>query len=254
MNRGQHRIKAHLHSGKRPSVCRRFLLCLIVVVVSGSSSVAQDPRGQRPFDYSLFQIIAERNIFNASRSGRPQAPTSDEASARPRVDAFTLVGTLRYGKGPFAFFNGTSSDYRKVLRPGETIAGYKVTDITSGQVTLGTETNQLELKIGMELRREAEGAWERKEHAEAYGSVSSNNDPRSNDSRRGDSRNNEPRRGDPRGLDPRRGDSRSDQSRGMASSSISPSGTASGSRPSLSSSEEAEILKKLIEQREKELK
>src|SRR5579862_1681456 len=71
-----------------------------------------------PFDYSAFQLIAERNIFDPNR-----APRSIRNTTQPKTtDSFTLVGTMSYEKGIFAFFDGNSSDYKKVLKPDESIA------------------------------------------------------------------------------------------------------------------------------------
>ena len=51
--------------------------------------------------------------------------------------AFGLTGTLCSEKGAYAFFDGTSSAYRKVLKPEETIAGYKVAEIEAAAHAAG---------------------------------------------------------------------------------------------------------------------
>src|SRR6266404_1853175 len=69
-------------------------------------------------DYQSFRIISERNIFNPNRSGRSDRSeyrTRREPDRRGRSTAFGLIGTMSYEKGSFAFFDGTSSEYRKVL-------------------------------------------------------------------------------------------------------------------------------------------
>ena len=63
-------------------------------------------------------------------------------------------------KGPLAFFDGTRSEYRKVLKPGETIAGYKVEEVTPTSVKLASPTNEVQLAVGMQLRREDDGKWQ----------------------------------------------------------------------------------------------
>jgi hypothetical protein len=75
------------------------------------------------------------------------------------VDALTLVGTMSYEKGSFAFFDGTSAEYKKALKLTDAIAGYKVTNIAPDRVWLAAGTNELELHVGMQLRREEEGPW-----------------------------------------------------------------------------------------------
>ena len=74
-------------------------------------------------DFDAFRLIAERNIFNPNRSGRRDY-TRREPDRRSRVESFALVGTMSYEKGRFAFFDGTSSDYRKVIGASDQIAGY----------------------------------------------------------------------------------------------------------------------------------
>jgi hypothetical protein len=109
-------------------------------------------------DFSEFRLVTERNIFNPKRyahsTTRPQEPA-------PRaVDSITLVGTMSYGKGPFAFFDSNSSDYRKVTKVSDTIAGYKVEAIAPAFVKLAEGTNELQLGVGMQLRREEKGTWQ----------------------------------------------------------------------------------------------
>jgi hypothetical protein len=75
---------------------------------------------------------------------------------------------MSYEKGVFAFFDGTSSDYKKVLKPEETIAGYKVVAITTDSVKLMLNTNVLELSFGAQMRRRDDGAWERSAGSTSY--------------------------------------------------------------------------------------
>ena len=92
----------------------------------------------------------------AIRTGR------ERRAVRPppkSVDSLTLVGTMSYEKGTFAFFDGTSSDYKKALKLTDSIAGYKVTNITPNGVKLASGTNELDLSVGAQLRREEDGPW-----------------------------------------------------------------------------------------------
>jgi len=70
------------------------------------------------------------------------------------VDAFALVGTMSYQKGQFAFFDGTSEAYRKVLERDGVIAGYKVAEITPNAVKLEAANKRVELKVGTQMRHE----------------------------------------------------------------------------------------------------
>lgn len=114
--------------------------------------------GPVSLDYSAFKMIVDRNIFDPNRF--PHAPGQVRPTSKPRsVDYVTLVGTMSYEKGTFAFFDGTSSDYKKALKLTDSIAGYKVTNITPNSVKLAAGTNELNLNVGAQLRREEDGPW-----------------------------------------------------------------------------------------------
>ena len=71
-----------------------------------------------------------------------------------------MIGTLSYEKGNFAFFEGSSSEYRKVLSPADTIAGYKIAEITADHVKLeGTNGQAIELPVGKEMKKADEEPW-----------------------------------------------------------------------------------------------
>jgi hypothetical protein len=119
-------------------------------------------------DYSAFRLVAERNIFDPNRS-----PRSSRAPTQPKtVDSFSLVGTMSYEKGDFAFFDGSSSDYKKVLKTNDVIAGYKLLVISPELVKIESGTNQLELRVGAQMRRREDGSWERAAGSAAYAASS----------------------------------------------------------------------------------
>lgn len=180
-------------------------------------------------DESAFRIIAERNIFNANRSGgRVQL-----ATRRPtRVEIVTLVGTMAYARGAFAFFDGSSAEFSKALQANEVIAGHKLVDVLADRVRLEADGKQFELPVGSALRREDAGAWL---VAEAGGGTGSNFSSGRNDDRNGDSSS-------------RSG--RSDAGRSRPGDSASrPGAPAATPIPSV---DQSEILKRLAERREKE--
>jgi len=125
-------------------------------------------------DYSAFQVIVDRNIFDPNRYPR----RSGETRARPApktVDSLTLVGTMSYERGTFAFFDGSSSDYRKALKLSDIIAGYEVCNITPDAVKLAAGTNVLELPVGMQLRREEDGPWRLADRSGPYAAAPASN-------------------------------------------------------------------------------
>lgn len=137
--------------------CLWKILAIAALVMAGGFTVlAQETNRTNEADFSSFQIISERNIFNPNRTARHKRGSRTESVA----DAFSLVGTMSYNKGTYAFFDGTSSDYRKVLQNAGTIAGYKVTDITPTAVKLANGDKQLVMKVGTQMRREEKGSWQ----------------------------------------------------------------------------------------------
>ncbi len=161
--------------------------------------------GPVSLDYSAFRLVVDRNIFDPNRRpNRPNYQPPPQPSRDPEF--FTLVGIMSYEEGTFAFFSGSKSDYQRSLKRAGTIAGYKVTAIGSDVVRLARNTNEVELRVGMQMRRDEDGSWS-KSGSTSY-TVSSFEPP-------------------------------------PASTSASPSGAAS-------SGAESEILKRLMEKREKE--
>jgi hypothetical protein len=66
---------------------------------------------------------------------------------------------MSYEKGSFAFFDSTSSEFRKVVMPAERIASYTITRITPNSVELASGTNRVELRVGMQMRSVDQGPW-----------------------------------------------------------------------------------------------
>lgn len=176
-----------------------------------SPALSLDSTG-RP-NYSNFAVIAQRNIFDPNRI--PQAG-SRPPRREVQVDYFALVGVMSYEKGTFAFFDGNGSSYRKALKNADTIAGYKITNIDANSVKLAADGKEVELRVGMQMRREEEGPWSVSTRTEALAGSSSSG-------------------------------SGSNFSRPTSASSISSS--TSGSAPS---GAESDVLKRLMQRREQE--
>lgn len=112
-----------------------------------------------PRDYGTFKLITDRNIFSPSRSGRSTRPGPATPKKVPKVETVSLVGIMGYDKSMFAFFDGSSAEFKKVLKPAEVIAGHQIMAINADQVTLVAGGREVALRPGMQLRREDEGNW-----------------------------------------------------------------------------------------------
>jgi hypothetical protein len=158
MKRMSFKIKSHPRSRFRVGNGRGLLGLVVMLFGSlGFTASAQPTNASARPDYSTFKIVTERNIFNPHRYAR--SSRSRESRPTSKADSFALVGIMSYEKGTFAFFDGSKSEFRKVLKPAETIAGYTVTDIAPNSVKLNSGTNAIELNVGNQMRREEEGEW-----------------------------------------------------------------------------------------------
>ena len=217
-------------AGPRPFGRQMALLGLVAsltgfnVLADSTNSTPPAPSAPRKLDESSFRIINERNIFNANRSGGTVRSTSSRRAAR--VDSFALVGTMAYEKGAFAFFEGTSSEFTKALKPNGIIAGHKIMDILANGVKLEMDGQIIELAIGTGLRREDQGAWKVSDAVSPSGNSSARSSGESNG---------------------REGRGRRDESNGAEHNS-----TASSAASPAASADQSEVLKRLMERREKE--
>ena len=142
------------------SPLRTAFVLLGLLLLSGATSLAQQSNAPARASYDSFRMISDRNIFNPNRVARG-APRSARSPTTPaaHVEAFSLVGIVGYEQGLFAFFEGTSADYKKVLQADAVIGPGKVAGVRPDLVKLTVGTNDFEMKVGMQLRREDEGEW-----------------------------------------------------------------------------------------------
>ena len=182
------------------------LIPILMVLWGGGSSRAAETNSVSGTDFPSFKMIAERNIFNPSRSGRAGAVANPPKPVK--VDTFTLVGASSSEAGRFAFFDGSSSEFRKVVKPGDSFAGFKIADVSWNRVKLvSANGTPMEMAIQSQMKRLDEGEW----------SFNASPEPTVN-------------------------------------SSAEPTATGGGTSESASSGSESDILKKLMQKREEELK
>lgn len=125
-------------------------------MVFGAGAGAQSNNPPAGTDYPAFRMIADQNIFDPNRFPHNVRERRNFSRSAP---GFSLVGTMAYQKGMLAFFDGTDSDYRKVLAVDGTIAGYRVTAITLTGVRLVSSNKPVELVVGAQMRQQG-GGWQ----------------------------------------------------------------------------------------------
>jgi hypothetical protein len=145
-----------------PTAMKLQLMLLVLLCAGGPTGRAQTTNAPARASFSEFQIISDRNIFNPNRYARSGPRTYTPRPTR-RTTSFTLTGIMSYGEGEtpgtYAFFDGSSADFRQALQRDGTIAIFKVSRVTLDAVTLQSDTNQYVLKIGYQLREESPGHW-----------------------------------------------------------------------------------------------
>jgi hypothetical protein len=137
-----------------------FSIVILAGLLAAAKVAAQEDTNAPPAnDWNSFSTIARGNIFSPSR--RPRTSTTPvRYTPTPRTDYFTLVGTMSYEKGQYAFFEGSSSSYRKTLNVGQTIAGYKIAQISADNIQLAANSNlTITLPVGTQMRRPEGGRW-----------------------------------------------------------------------------------------------
>lgn len=143
-----------------------FALILFLTAIAWADDAPAPKPAPNSFD--AFKILTQKNIFDPNRSIPGQKRDRREETRPPKVEFLSLVGAMTYGKGDFAFFDGTSSDYRKTVKAGDAIAGYKIAQVTQTNVTLEAEGKTLHMPVGGQLKRVDEGEWTLNASAETF--------------------------------------------------------------------------------------
>lgn len=146
-------------------ITRIQFILLGALALSGNFSTPAQNNVPGDADYTRFSsFIADRNIFDPNRYPRNSSSTQTRTRTRTRTKsagtpAITLVGTMQYEKGLFAFFNANDSDNKKIIGPGGEIAGYTVKDISATAVTLvGDDKKEFAMKMGDQMHQDG-NAW-----------------------------------------------------------------------------------------------
>jgi hypothetical protein len=168
---------------------RALLVALLGCLVAspylrGAEEVNRDDR---------LALFRDRNVFDPNRSAPRRGEVRRESAAPPPTESFRLVGALIHDDKAFGFFDGSASDYRRVVALGEVIAGFKVVAIDTAAATLERDTQSLVLAVGAGMSRTGEAAWaatdtpqvanraEREEAREADGEAKASTAPAAGD-------------------------------------------------------------------------
>jgi len=146
---------------------RNILIAIVLLSMgAGLAASAQATNAGAALDWNSFQAIAQKNIFDPTRSGRVS-----RTSIRPRavaVRTFTFRGTI----DDTALFTGEGTPRKGYVKQGDLINGFKVMQITLHYVKLAEPNgNILVLKTDDTMRREEDGPWSKSDQPAPAGIV-----------------------------------------------------------------------------------
>jgi hypothetical protein len=133
------------------------ILFSLLLAAGGVTASAQETNSTISIpgqDFSSFDIIARKNIFDQSRVG---ITSLSRRRAQPRIERITLEGIGGGGNGD-ALFSG----HDEPLKTGDHIAGFQLSRITPDwvQLTSSNKTVVLDPDYTNTLRRVDDGPWE----------------------------------------------------------------------------------------------
>ena len=197
-----------------------FFLLLALISLGGNVFAQTNKNIPGPADYAAFsRFVTERNIYDPARQPHYSA-SGRRPTTRPRTRSsaaaptIALVGTMAYEKGTFAFFSSNDSEQKKVLPVAAKIAGYKIVEILPSAVMLEAADKKPFAMRVGEVLRQETGGWQ----LAGQGDVPAGGATATN------------------------------------SSSMEKSGESGESKPSAAAGEPNDVLKRLMEKREKENK
>jgi hypothetical protein len=153
---GRTAIEGRTRSARR-SLLGALAVGLVLSSIAQTNTTNSAASGNQWPTFESFSAIQRNNIFDPNR--RPWFPRQSDNLRRPAIDAFALKGTMSYAKGKFAFFDGTSEQYNKVLAVGGNIAGYTVKEIEQNYVTLAANGKDFQMPVGRQVRKQS-GNWQ----------------------------------------------------------------------------------------------
>jgi hypothetical protein len=140
-------------------------LLTVLALAAGANVFAQINRNQvpGPTDYDAFsRFIADRNIFDPARQPHYRSGTRPRPRPPHSTSApfLSLVGIMSYTKGDFAFFNGSDPDLKQVLTVSGKVGGYTITGMTEQSVTLQSEDKKQTFSLKIgDTLRQENGRW-----------------------------------------------------------------------------------------------
>jgi hypothetical protein len=133
---------------------RHSLIGIILFFILPGFGPGQDRNQPTPNDFwGRYGLIVERNIFSRSRGMRRPPPT-DRVEIRPAPvvgKSFVLRGITHWDNEFIAFVENTRYAETRMYRLGDVVAEAKIKNITLDQLVLEKGTETVNIEIGQDL-------------------------------------------------------------------------------------------------------
>ncbi|MDG1891448.1 MAG: hypothetical protein P8L18_09065 [Verrucomicrobiota bacterium] len=110
-------------------------------------------------DFSSFNLILERNIFDPDRRGPRKREVKETKPKPPLKDSFTLLGTMSYEGKQFAFFGASDSSWAGAFKPGDSLADHTLAQIKFDRVILQWGDDTIDFAVGDARFRYGDTPW-----------------------------------------------------------------------------------------------
>jgi hypothetical protein len=137
---------------------KTFALLLIALGFVTALTAADAPAPPPAKGFDAFKLVKTRNIFDPDRRAMASASTPGRSSLTTRANFIALTGTMVAEGKMLAFFSGSRAEYSKVISVGDSIADFKVTDITTSQVELEHAGKSIAVAVGKQIPLEGSSA------------------------------------------------------------------------------------------------
>lgn len=132
------------------------ICCLCATVTAQTNEIQEDSTT----DFESFKILVQRNIFDPNRRPYSEDTKPDNPPEEPPVvDTIALVGTLISQGGAYAFFDGSSPEFKSARKTSESISNLQLARIDVESVVLKNGQQEFKLQVGSGLLREDNGPW-----------------------------------------------------------------------------------------------
>ncbi|MBV9128249.1 MAG: hypothetical protein JO117_09205 [Verrucomicrobia bacterium] len=114
------------------------------------SSPTPAPVPRQGQGYEAFRMVRTRNVFDPERKALPPQNGARQATtpAPTRGDYVALTGTMVTPDKALAFFSGSRPDYNKVLPPQERIVGATILKVTPTDIEVERDGKRFTVAVG----------------------------------------------------------------------------------------------------------